>query len=273
MKYGYCLDIKFLDGDVESRAIFEGVAKAGFDYVELPLNMLSECTKIAELKKELADAKLPCLACNLFFPFSMKLVGKDRDKKSIESYLARMIPFAAELGVETLVFGNGGARRVPPDVKRETAWDDLRYVVELMEKYAGDNKLKIAVEPLNTTETNIINSYTEGVELTKGLTHVATMIDSYHVLMDNQTYDDVLLYPDRLWHIHTAYSRERFITSPGDDLKAFDDLVKAIHTTGYDNKISLEGKCKTEDLTKNGFEVQIKDSLNTLIKIFGGKIL
>jgi sugar phosphate isomerase/epimerase len=262
MRYGYCADIKFLDGDTVSRTVFEGIAEAGFHYVELPLYMLSACEKTDALKKELRGAGLFCLACNVFFPAHIKLVGKDMDKPAIQRYLERMLPFAREFGVETLVFGNGGARRVPEGESRETVWGDLRWIVEEMEKYAGANGVQIAVEPLNKTETNIVNSYAEAVELTRGLRHVGTMIDSYHVLMDGQSYDDVLLYPERLLHLHTAYSKERLILSPTDDITTFGAFVKAVKETGYDKKISIEGNVRHDT------KAQIKGSLAALKELF-----
>ncbi|MDR0272314.1 MAG: sugar phosphate isomerase/epimerase [Clostridiales bacterium] len=241
MKYGYCIDAKFLHGDETSRGIFEAIADAGFDYVELPFSALSELSpeKIAELKNELK--KIPCLACNLFFPPSLKIVGTEQDKNGISKYLERMLPFAAEIGMETLVFGNGGARKIPDGISRESIWANLRFIVEEMEIHAGKAGIIICVEPLNTTETNIINSYGEAVELTKGLQNVATMIDSYHVAMEKQTYEDVLQNPTRLKHLHTAYPTGRMVPGAVDDMSLYADFVKTVKEIGFDDKISIEG--------------------------------
>jgi len=256
------MDIGFLDGDAASRAVFEGVAEAGFDYVELPFYALSACVKIDELKKTLRGAGLRCLACNIFFPSEIKLVGRDMDKPAIIKYLERMLPFAADLGVETLVFGNGGARRIPDGETRETVWGNLRWIVEKMDGYAGANGIRIAVEPLNAAETNMILSYTEAVDLTRGLTNAAAMIDTYHTLAEGRNYDDVLVYPDRLWHLHTAYSSKRFVPSPDDEAGWLGDLVKIIKSTGYDDKISIEGNLRAQ--------ADVKGALTALKKEMNG---
>ena len=65
MRFGYCMGINFLDGDM---LVFEAVIEAGFDYVELPLSAISglSAEKLSELKKALQA--IPCKAANLFFP-------------------------------------------------------------------------------------------------------------------------------------------------------------------------------------------------------------
>ena len=252
MKYGYCLDFT-------NYIVFDAVAEAGFDYVELPLSALSALSeeKIAQLKEALK--KIPCKACNLFFPPSLTLVGQNMDMPGIAAYLERMLPFAAELGVETLVFGNGGARKIPDGVSCQSVWANLRTIVETMDIYAAKAGITIAVEPLNTTETNIINSYGEAVELTRGLKNVSAMVDSYHVAMEKQSYDDVIQNPSGLKHLHTAYPLGRMVPSPADDTALYDEFKKAIKATGYDGKISIEGALRG----KNADEIrrEVKDAL------------
>jgi sugar phosphate isomerase/epimerase len=272
MRYGYCTDLTFLDGGAESPVIFDAVANAGFDYIELPFSALSECGEIDGLKATLRDAQLPCLACNLFFPPALRLVGKDMDAKGIQAYLKRMLPFAAEMGIETLVFGNGGARRIPAGATRGATWDNLRAIAEAMEKYAEEAGVYIAVEPLNAKETDIINGYGEAVALTKGLRCVGAMVDSYHVLMERQDYSDILRYPDKLLHLHTAYSAQRLVPSPADDLRAYEAFVKAVKAAGYNDKISVEGKLRSGINDAAAVKAEVKAALQTVRLLFEGEI-
>ncbi|MCL1843770.1 MAG: sugar phosphate isomerase/epimerase [Defluviitaleaceae bacterium] len=266
MKYGYCLDVKFLEGDKTSRLIFDAVAEAGFDYVELPFSALSALSaeKVAELRNELKA--IPCLACNLFFPPALTLVGRGTDAAGISAYLERMLPFAAELGMENLVFGNGGARKIPEGETREGVWANMRMIVETMEIFAAKAGITVSVEPLNTTETNIVNSYGEAVELTAGLQNVATMIDSYHVAMENQSYDDVLQNPSRLKHLHTAFPTGRMVPCPEDDMSLYAEFIKTIKAIGYNDKISIEGALRATDAA--AIRSEIKNALGVL-KGFG----
>jgi len=248
MQFGYCLGLDFLQGDTQ---LFNAVCKAGFDYVELPLSALSmlQQNELKELKKALSI--IPCRACNFFFPRSISLVGPSMDVSGIRAYLAKMLPIAASLGAEILVFGNGGARKIPDDATRASVWANLRTLAELMEECAHQTGITISVEPLNTTETNIINSFTEAVELTKGLAHVAAMVDSYHVAIEKQNYSDVLKSPDKLLHLHTAFPIGRLVPAPGDDMAQYADFVNAVKQIGYNGKLSVEGALRGEDAVIN----------------------
>ena len=267
MQYGFCLDTGFLTGDAESHIIFNAVGEAGFDYAELRLNSLWGITakETAALKEALGI--IPCKACNYFFPASITLVGPQRDMAGIDAYLEKMLPLALDLGVENLIFGNGGARKIPENESRQTIWAHLREIVECMDKHARNAGIIISVEPLNSRESNIINSYGEAVELTAGLTHVSAMIDSYHVAMDGQNYEDVYKNPEALWHLHTAYPAGRMAPSPTDDMSIYADFVQMVKKLGYNGKISVEGSLRaTEPLA---IKAEVKACLETLRQLFG----
>jgi sugar phosphate isomerase/epimerase len=247
--------------------LFNAVAEAGFDYVELPLSGLSVLTasELQKLKKSLT--KIPCRACNLFFPPGLAIVGENTNTEGIKAYLEKMLPLVADMGVETLVFGNGGARKIPQGATRESIWGNLRALVEILDEYAVKTGIIIAVEPLNSTETNIITSYGEAAQLTSGLSNVATMIDSYHVAMEKQNFNDVLENPQQLKHLHTAYPAGRLVPSPQDGTVVYTEFVSVVKQVGYDNKISIEGALRT----KNPSEVydEVVAALSLLRNLFG----
>ena len=266
MRYGYCMNVEFLRGDETSKAIFEAVAAAGFDYVELPLNALWGLTpgEMAALKEALK--KIPCRACNIFFPGSLAVVGPQADMQQVNAYIEKMLPLAANLGAEVIVFGNGGARKVPEGESREAVWSRLRQVVEVMDAHAKNAGVNIVVEPLNASETNMINTYGEAVALSHGLAYVSTMIDSYHVAKDGQSYDDVYKYPQALGHLHTAYPVGRMVPSPGDDMSLYAEFVKMVKTLGYDGKISVEGGLRAKE--PQDIKAEVRASLDVLRAMF-----
>jgi len=266
MRFGYCLDIKFLDGDKTSRTIFDAVAQAGFDYVELPLSALAQLPvdRVLNLKHELEV--IPCRACNLFFTPDITIVGSQMNIPAIRAYLERMLPLVADLGVENLVFGNGSARNVPDGFNRDFILENLRTLVEIMNEYANYTGITIAVEPLNLTETNIINCYSSAVRLTEGLSHVSAMIDSYHVAMDKQNYDDVYKNPEALKHLHIAYPIGRMVPSHSDDIYLYTQFRNMVADVDYNNKISIEGRLRAKE--PDGIGKEIKSCLALLNKLW-----
>jgi len=266
MKYGFCLGIGFLRGDAMALATFNAVAEAGFDYVELPLYTLWDmpASEISKLKEALRI--IPCRACNIFFPGGLTIVGPKRDMNGVNAYLEKMLPLVASLGIETLVFGNGEARKVPEGQNRQAIWDNLREVVETMDSHAKKAGVKISIEPLNHSETNIINTYNEAVALAKGLTHVSGMIDSYHVATDSQTYDDVYSHPGALKHLHTAYPIGRMVPSPEDDMALYAGFVQMVKALMYNGKISVEGALRATN--PQGVMAEVKACLEVLKGMF-----
>jgi len=267
MKYGCCIHPKYVLDLSEGEGYFSALAQAGFDYVELPLSTVSGLSPEGITQLEKALEIIPCKACNLFFPGELTLVGPGMDMKGIRAYLERMLPLAKNLGAETLIFGNGGARRAQEGQNPEAIRADLRKIVEEMEIYAKKTGITISVEPLNTTETNMITSYGEAVALTRGLTHVATMVDSYHTAKNEQTYDDVYAHPEALRHIHTAYPPGRMVPSPQDDMTLYTDFVQMVKTLGYDGKMSVEGALRATE--PSDIAAELTACIKTLKSLFG----
>jgi len=255
MKFGYCLDLKFLDGDALSQSIFDEVCESGYDYLELPLSGIAALSwgDFTRLREELSARKLYCLACYLFFPPGMIIAGAGQDMGKVISYIEEALFRAGQLGVETVVFGSGGARR-------DATWAELRDVLGIMDGESAINGLTVVVEPLNRQETNVINSYTEAVKHVEDWEYLGAMCDWYHVHMDGQGLDDLFEYPDKLGHLHIAYGKERLLPSPNDDMAHYSDFVNAVKNLGYNNKLSVEGNLKSVD--------EIRPCLETLKKLF-----
>ncbi|MCL2159971.1 MAG: hypothetical protein FWH48_11230, partial [Oscillospiraceae bacterium] len=114
MKYGYCMNAEFVNGEKTSLQLLEYITEAGYDYIETPLSAIAgfEMEKYTKFKKILADSKIPCKANFLLFPHSMILAGDDFDLGVIKAHAEKVLAVAADFGSETVVFGNGGSRAV-----------------------------------------------------------------------------------------------------------------------------------------------------------------
>lgn len=195
MKFGVCVGT-----DIEK---MEYIKALGYDYAE------SHCQEIARKDKEHLDAMkatgLPVIAANCFI--GMRIVGEEKDEEKIKEYLETLFEKASYLGLEYLVFGSSGARRIPEGMTLEEGRAEIvdflkNLVVPLAEKY----NLPVAIEPLRPEECNAINTVADGVEIAKRVNSpfVKVLADVAHMYVQNEAMDSLLEYSGWVVHAHTS---------------------------------------------------------------------
>ena len=237
VRVGYCTGLKNL----------EAAKAAGFDYVELSA---TEVAGLSDADFDAAVAKIKEVgiatpAANLFVPASIRLTGPQTDPDAQMAHVKKVMSRLSKVGVELIVFGSGGARRVPDGFAKE---DAFRQLVDFGRRAANEAKaynITIAIEPLRKQETNIINSAAEGFELVKAIDHpnFQLMIDFYHLASEHEDPSIVLRAKDHIRHLHTANPLGRVFPLKWEeyDYAPFFANLRAI---GYDKRISVEGNTK-----------------------------
>ncbi|MHB1356076.1 MAG: sugar phosphate isomerase/epimerase family protein [Anaerolineae bacterium] len=215
----------------------------GYDFIELGVSSnlipLEEDGIYEQRRPALASLLPPIRAFNLFVPAQVKLVGPTVDFGLVKTYVQRALQRASELHADTVVFGSGGARALPEGFNRSVAWGQLVRFLELCSNEAEKHKLVIAIEPLNKAETNIINTYLEGVQLAMdvGRDEVRVLADIYHFMMDNEPLDDISHEPSWLAHVHLADTMRKF---PGSGMYPLERLFTILKEIDYPGKVSVE---------------------------------
>lgn len=240
MKYGLCAG---LDKIAE-------VAALGFDYLEPPVNgtaALSEEDFEAKLAM-VKEASIPCPAFNLLFPKTMQVLVPETTDDMIAEYLHTAMKRVQLLGGRVAVFGSGKSRNCPEGMTYGEAFRRLVEVTRLTGEIAQQYGVVIVIEPLNRTETNMINSMAEGAALVAMVNHpnVQLLCDSFHVAKENEPFTDVVRLGG-VSHVHVATKEgRRYPLEKDADLTA---LYEALKATNYDGMISIEGK--TDDMAQD----------------------
>lgn len=240
MKYGLCAG---LDKIAE-------VAALGFDYLEPPVNgtaALSEEDFEAKLAM-VKEAAIPCPAFNLLFPKTMQVLVPETTDDMIAEYLHTAMKRVQLLGGRVAVFGSGKSRNCPEGMTYGEAFRRLVEVTRLTGEIAQQYGVVIVIEPLNRTETNMINSMAEGAALVAMVNHpnVQLLCDSFHVAKENEPFTDVVRLGG-VSHVHVATKEgRRYPLEKDADLTA---LYEALKATNYDGMISIEGK--TDDMAQD----------------------
>jgi D-psicose/D-tagatose/L-ribulose 3-epimerase len=244
VQFGCCLNAEpLVDKLAEGLSLLHG---NGYDFVELrvaPLAALSPADFGAVARiVERSPIKAPSF--NIFLPGSLSLTGPNVQTAAVRDYLEQVLPRVQALGGRLIVFGSGGARRVPDGFPVDRARRQLDEFLTMCEELAGKRNILIAIEPLNRKETNIINTVAEGFEIADrlGLGHVRLLADCYHMYLEKESYDVFRKVAKQLAHVHIADGDR---TYPGHSDKGgvdFAALFRALKDIGYDGLVSTEAK-------------------------------
>jgi sugar phosphate isomerase/epimerase len=236
MKYGVC-------GEPEIASI---LAKAGYDYIELHVQR--------DLKTEEDEASfepqlgricalpLPAAAANCFLPGWLKITGPDVDWGAVERYVAMALGRAARAGIETVVFGSGGARRVPEDYDPARAWAQLLDFGRIAASIAAEHEITLVAEPLNRRECNVLTSVAESADYVRQVDHpnMWLLVDAYHWAVEEDSYQDLVEAMPLIRHAHIATYGSRM--APGLEPCDFSPFFRALREGGYAGRLSIEGK-------------------------------
>jgi D-psicose/D-tagatose/L-ribulose 3-epimerase len=234
MRFGICIDLMNAPA----------AALAGFDYIEGALTQIAPATD--EEFKKLADdverSGIRMEAMNLILPNSFRLTGPDADFKQALEYLERGFSRAQLLGAAQQGFGAPGARNCPEGWPREKALAQLADFLNKASALAARHGIRIAVEPMNACDCNIVNTMREALALVKaaGTKEMGVLADWYHMARQDESAEAMAAAGGSLLHCHIANPVGRRFPLPGDgaDYSAFFSVLKEL---GYRGRMSVEG--------------------------------
>ena len=261
MLIGCCSNLVAQGDDKVGIGRFEAIKAAGFDYVELPIANVMELDDEAfeALCSKLEELDLKCLRCCNLFPASVRVTGEEADYTKVREYLDKAVARMRKLGAKVVVFGSSGARNVAEGYPFDLAMLQIVKTIYILDEY-GDDDLHFVIEHICNLEGNIIKTLEDGCRVhdvcrTK---HIDILADTYHMYIEGEPIENLLLAGSDLKHVHTANPVGRVYPKPDDgvDYKKMFDLLKSI---GYDGGVSVEGY-------SDNFEEDAKVAVETLRK-------
>jgi len=221
------------------------VRQAGYDYIEPGVGDFlapgkEESTFLTNLAK-LEEMNGKIISCTVFLPGHLKVTGPETKHDEILTWAETTFSRAQKVGIPYIVFGSGGARRIPEGFTREEATEQFISLCKKLGPLAEEYKVTIVVEPLNTKETNMINSLKEGAEIVESVDHpnIRLLCDIYHMLQESESPDEIILFGKYIKHCHIAEKGTR--AAPGTDSFDFTPYFKALKQIKYNGCISIEG--------------------------------
>jgi sugar phosphate isomerase/epimerase len=203
--------------------------------------------------KNLEAAKaspLPVVACNCFLPASLRCTGPATHHDAILKWADIAFSRARQLGIDRIVFGSSGSRKVPDGFSKDQAKAQFVDLLRHLAPLAAEHGVVIAVEPLRREEDNFINTVIGGAWFVEQVNHpnMRLLADLYHMLCNGESPGDLRKVGRLLCHAHIAEKEGRAAPGAhGDDFRPF---FRALREVGYADRLSVEGNWDTAQLPK-----------------------
>jgi sugar phosphate isomerase/epimerase len=170
----------------------------------------------------------------------MIVVGPSTDHEKILKWAETTFRRAERAGIRYIVFGSGKSRKVPDGFSRETAEEQFVRLCKRLGPVAARYRVTVVIEPLNSRETNLINSVSEGASIVERVNHknIRLLCDLFHMTADGEPPQAIVDAGKHIRHCHIAEAAER--TAPGTDGDDFRPYLRALKKIGYKGCVSIE---------------------------------
>lgn len=159
--------------------------------------------------------------------------------EAAEARLISMIDKVAGYGPE-IIIGSVKGRLSADPAGREKAYSRLVLSLGRLARYAGEKGCRLAVEAINSTESDNINTTDELIRLIDdvGSAFVRAHLDSYHMLAEKEDIArSVKRAGARIGHVHLADSKRM---APGLGTINFKEFLEELKHIGYKGVLAFE---------------------------------
>ena len=222
--------------------LVEHVAALGFDIIEVAFEdpALIDAGLLAQ---HAANVGLDVVVCGAYGP-GRNLVSADAaERAATAAYVRGLIDAAAMVGSEVVAgpaYGAVGKTPAPDRDARQRERDLAAAELRPLAAYAGDHGVRLALEPLNRFETDLVNVVEQGLPLLEavGSPHLGLHLDTFHMhLEERDSAAAIRAAGDRLFHFH-ACENDRGV--PGRGQVAWPSVAAALRDIGYEGAVVIE---------------------------------
>jgi len=216
----------------------------GFDLLEIAVED-PELIDVGVLKRALAEAGLGAIVCGAFGP-DRELSSADAAlRQNAATYLRWCIDAAATLGSPVVtgpMYSSVGKARLEAAEARDAEWQRAVSGLREMCAYAGERGVRLALEPLNRFETDMVNVAAQGLQLIAdvGSPHLGLHLDTFHMHLEEKDSAEAIrraAAAGRLFHVH-ACENDRGV--PGSGQVHWQEIATALRDVGYDGAVVIE---------------------------------
>jgi D-psicose/D-tagatose/L-ribulose 3-epimerase len=222
--------------------LFPKIAQLGFDVVEIAVEDPA-LIDVKKVKEALNQYGLQTVICGAFGN-SRDLTNESKDvQQNGLSYIEACLDMCAELGVSffagPMYSAVGKARMLKPE-QRKAEWDLAVHNLQKVCDMAGSRGLKIALEPLNRFESDLVNTANDVMRMVKDINHPAAnvILDSFHMSIEERDVEQAIkAVGEKLIHVQVS---ENYRGAPGSGQTPWDAYKRGLEAINYKGIVSIE---------------------------------
>lgn len=221
-------------------------AAAGYDYLELNLNDILHMNE-EQYRAMAADMEKNNIYAELVYgmlPEGMPIVGEHVANKQLRQALDLSFDMAQALGAEIMVFDCEKSRSLPGRFDPATGWRQLGNFIRMLQIYAADFNMKVALMPLRRSAADLMNYITEATLISAmlQLDRVGVAASSYNMAMEAESLPQLKRTGSLLWHMRVSNVLGNRPPKEGDG-EDYTSLFAALDEMGYEGRITMEAPC------------------------------
>jgi D-psicose/D-tagatose/L-ribulose 3-epimerase len=231
---------------------FATIIESGMDFIEPGLAKVAAMTEteFSELAARLRTSKVKVQSMNWFLPPTLKVTGPEVDQAKSREFLQAALVRASVLGAKAVVFGSPGSRSIPEGFSATEARQQMIYFCRLAADViqTGGFSLRIAVEHVNHTETNFINTFAQALDLVREVNRaeIGLAADFYHFAMENESTDILSKAGDLVCAVQLANPEGRCFPKPGSEVPGLALFLQHLQGINYSGGVSVEANASDD---------------------------
>lgn len=224
------------------RELAPGVKAMGFDLFELSCENPALLDPAA-IKVELDRHGLGAIICGAFGPDRNLCSADPVPAENARAYIRWLVDAAVMVGSPVVcgpMYSAVGKEHLESAEARRQEWQRAVSGMRAMAEYAAARGVKLAIEPLNRFETDMINVVSQGLSLMDevGMSNLGFHLDTFHMhLEEKNSAAAIRRAGDKIFHFH-ACENDRGV--PGSGQVRWPEVAAALKETGYDGAVVIE---------------------------------
>ncbi len=202
--------------------------------------MIQRLINVEELQTLLAENNLPVPALGTGQAYGeegLSFTNPDPDirQRAIERIKSQVV-LAKQLQAKVIIGLVRGKTEKNIDPMQVESW----LVDGLRESASVDETVKLAIEPINRYETDLVNTVSEGLLLLEKVNknNVGLLLDTFHMNIEEPSIlESIILSKNHLFHFHVADSNRWY---PGAGHINFKEIIEVLLNIGYEGFVSAE---------------------------------